>query len=102
MKHLLNLGGDFAGNFLVVSVSTYEFLTLFSTQVTHIRTTTQYLTGSGNLEAFLDTLVCLQFRHFVFPVSSPYSSLLGLAIGQERRPSDARPLTAVLRQPPHL
>jgi hypothetical protein len=61
MKHLLNLGGDLAGDYLVVSVSTNEFLTLFPTQVAHVRATTQDFTGTGNLEAFHDNFSGLLF-----------------------------------------
>jgi len=61
MEHLFDLGGDLPGDYLVVSVASDEFFTLFSAQMAHIWTTTQNFTGAGNFETFHDNFSGLLF-----------------------------------------
>lgn len=72
MEHLLNLGSNLASNLNVMSVASDKLLTLFASEVAHIRTTSKYLTCSSNLETFHDDFsgLLLCFGHIFYYMDS--------------------------------
>ena len=65
MKHCLDLGGNFSGDFLVMSIAADKLFALLAAKVAHVWTATKNLTGAGNFKSFHDDLsrLLLLFGH---------------------------------------